>query len=265
MHPSSKIVLIKFGGSTLDDSATKTAVARDVAELKRRGTRPVVVHGGGKELSRWMEKLGLAVRFIDGLRYTDADAIAITEMVFAGRLGSEIVSLIELAGAPAIGLSGRNGGLFRAKKIRSSSGKDLGFVGQIEKSDTSIVTAVLDAGFIPVVSSLAADGDGGALNINADHAAAILAAALEVEQLICLTDVEGINVDGVVRRRLSVDSARALLKHPDVRGGMIPKLSNAIEAIERGVSRVRIVNAHTPHALLSCLDGADIGTTITSG
>jgi len=260
---SGKTVVIKFGGSIMVDHELKRQFARDIALLKYVGLNPVIVHGGGKEISKWMDKLGKKAEFIEGLRVTDGETLEITEMVLVGKINSEIVSLINKEGGKAVGLSGKDGPLFFGKKKTSDIYKELGFVGDIHSVDNTIVKTISNQGYIPVISSIGQSEDFQGLNMNADHVAECMAVSLDALKLFFLTDVEGLMIDQVCRKRLSYSEAVALCTHRDVQGGMLPKLSCATQALAAGVSHVHIINGTVPHAvLLELFTDSGIGTMI---
>ena len=227
------------------------------------GLKPVIVHGGGKEISRWMEKVGKKAVFIDGLRFTDDETMELTEMVMTGKINNDIVSNINRAGGRAIGLSGKSANLFTAKKVDSAEAIKLGRVGQIESVNPSLVLSLADQGYIPVISPVSSDVDGESLNLNADNVASYIAQSIVAKKLIYLTDVDGLIIEDTLKKRISVSEAKDLLKHEDVSGGMLPKLSFAIKAIEGGVQQVHMINGKTEHAvLLEILTKGGIGTLI---
>lgn len=257
-------VLIKYGGSLMVDPQLKVSFSRDIVLLKYVGLNPVIVHGGGKEISKWMDKLGKKSEFIDGLRVTDAETMEITEMVLSGKINSEIVSLINQMGGRAVGLSGRDASLFSAQKVKSQSNQDLGQVGDITTVDVRLLHTLCDSGYIPVISSVSQSVSGESLNLNADHAAQEMAVALKALKLILLTDVQGLLIGGELQPSLSVDQAKKLLTHDDVQGGMKPKLQGCIEAVEGGVGSVHMINGGVEHAvLLEMLTDQGIGTMIS--
>ncbi|MEK7299048.1 MAG: acetylglutamate kinase [Candidatus Margulisiibacteriota bacterium] len=259
-----KTILIKFGGSLMDHEDGKRSFATDVVLLKYIGMNPVVVHGGGKEISKWMDKLGKQAVFIDGLRYTDDETMEITEMVLTGKINSELVSLINQNGGKAIGLSGKDSDIFVGKRIRSKDDQDLGAVGVVESVDASLIETLCQKGYIPVISSVGNDKEGDRLNMNADHVAAQIAKALKAEKLIFMTDVQGIRLDGVYQSVMTLPQALTAQQHPDVKGGMLPKLQEMINAVKGGVSSVHIIDGNIEHAvLLELFTNVGIGTMIT--
>lgn len=257
------LVVIKFGGSALELPQAAAEFAASIVSLSKQGIQPVIVHGGGKSLSNMMTRVGLEPRFVEGLRYTDAATLELAQMVLAGKTNKDLVALINAAGGKAVGLSGSDGLTFVPAKILSPSGADLGFVGEIEHVDSRLLTLLLAQGFIPVVCSVGHDTKGQGLNINADHVAAELSRQLKVHDLILLTDVDGIKIDGKLVRKISARDGQELLHHKDVSGGMRPKIEYALRALAGGVSNAHIVNAGTPGIVAKILKGdADCGTSI---
>ena len=254
--------VIKYGGSALEKVEAAHRFAHDVAAATRAGHRIVVVHGGGKELTSWMERLALSPRFVEGLRYTDLPTLEIAEMVLSGKANKLIAAYLGAAGAPAVGLSARDGNICIAERIRSPQGHDLGLVGEVVRVDTTPLEALLHAGIVPVISPIASDGNAGALNCNADHIASILSISLKCERLILLTDVDGIRCEGRRVERMSVQQGRELLSHPDIQGGMRPKLEYALRAVESGVRSAVISNAAAPECTARLLSGQAGGTEI---
>lgn len=258
-----KIMIIKYGGSLMTNESLRQQFANDVVLLKYVGINPIIIHGGGKEISKWMEKVGKEAVFIDGLRYTDDETMEITEMVLSGKVNNELVSLINQHGGKAVGLSGKDADLFIAKKIQSKSYKDLGFVGDIEYVDVTLLNTLCDKGYIPVISSIARSKTGESLNMNADHVAESIAVALNSEKLIYLTDVDGILKEGQLIKQLTLTEAKKLLSHPDIKGGMLPKLTCSVNAAKGGVHQVHIINGSNSHAvLLEVFTDNGIGTMI---
>ncbi len=261
---SGQTIVIKYGGSLMSHDHLKPLFAEDISLLKYVGLNPVVVHGGGQEISRWMTKVGKESQFIDGLRVTDAETMEITEMVLSGKINGEIVSYINAAGGRAVGLSGKDGSLFVAKKMESKA--DLGWVGDVEVVDPQLIKVLSREGFIPVISSV---GPGAkpeeTYNLNADHVAQAIAKALGAIKLIYLTDVDGLMIDQKLVHRMSLSQAETFLSHPDVQGGMKPKLSSAIETVRSGVGSVHIVNGGVEHAvLLELFTDTGIGSMIST-
>jgi acetylglutamate kinase len=246
-----KTVVIKYGGAAMVDAALKEDFARDVVLLKYVGMNPVIVHGGGPEITSYMQRLDLPVQFVDGLRVSDQQTVEIAKMVLVGKVNKDIVLLINRHGQPAIGLCGDDGLLFRAARKVAPSGQDIGFVGGIERVDVDVLTHVAQD-YIPVVASVGADQAGNSYNINADEAAGAVARALAAYKLMFLTDVPGWLRDpadpGSVVSEAGVDTVEAALA--GVAGGMRPKLEACIDAIHGGVSFAHIVDGRVPHSLL---------------
>jgi len=260
-----KTLIVKYGGSIMVDDHLRALFAQDVILLKYVGLNPIIVHGGGKEISKWMNRLGKEAIFIDGLRYTDEETMEVAEMVLSGKINNDLVSLINQHGGKAVGLSGKDADLVIARKVKSQDAQDLGFVGDIESVDYTLLTTLCDRGYIPVIASVARNQAGDTLNMNADHIAEGIASAMKAEKLIFLTDVQGIMKEGKFLGHITLDEAQQLIKHPDIKGGMIPKLHCAIDALEGGVNRVHIINGTIEHAvLLEVFTDTGIGTMLSS-
>lgn len=247
-----KIIVVKYGGSAMIDETLKQGVIEDVVLLKLVGFKPIIVHGGGKEISRWVDKIGMKTRFIDGLRVTDSDTMELAEMVLA-KVNKELVSKVQSLGVKAAGICGKDGGLLKAKK-KLLDGKDIGFVGDIDKVDVKILKDLIEKDFLPIVFPIGMDNEGTSYNINADEAAGAIATALKAEKLAYLSDVEGVrkNPDDPesVISELYINEAQALIENGTISGGMIPKIENCIDAVNKGVSRVHIMDGRIPHSLL---------------
>ncbi|MDQ6806629.1 MAG: acetylglutamate kinase [Actinomycetota bacterium] len=246
-----KTVVIKYGGAAMTDPALKEEFARDIVLLKYVGMNPVIVHGGGPEITKFMERLHLPVEFVEGLRVSDAATVEVAKMVLVGKVNKDIVLLINRHGQPAVGLCGDDGLLFRAARQPSPSGQDIGFVGRIERVDVDVLNHVAQD-YVPVIASVGADRDGNSYNINADEAAGAVASALGAYKIIFLTDVAGWLRDPtdpatVVSETTTTEVEAAL---PAVGGGMRPKLAACLEAIHGGVSFAHIVDGRVPHSLL---------------
>ncbi|HMC71827.1 MAG TPA: acetylglutamate kinase [Mycobacteriales bacterium] len=246
-----KTVVIKYGGAAMTDPALKEEFARDVVLLKYVGMNPVIVHGGGPEITSYMERLHLPVQFVDGLRVSNPETVEVAKMVLVGKVNKDIVLLINRHGQPAVGLSGDDGLLFRASRQPSPSGQDIGYVGRIERVDVDVLNHIAED-YIPVVASVGADDEGNSYNINADEAAGAVARALRAYKLMFLTDVPGwlrnpADPESVVSEA-DVDSVQASLA--SVAGGMRPKLQACVDAIHGGVSFAHIVDGRVPHSLL---------------
>jgi acetylglutamate kinase len=246
-----KTVVIKYGGAAMTDPALKEEFARDVVLLKYVGMRPVIVHGGGPEITSLMERLNLPIEFVDGLRVSDAATVEVAKMVLVGKVNKDIVLLINRHGQPAVGLCGDDGLLFRAARKASPSGKDIGFVGRIERVDVDVLNHVA-SDYIPVVASVGADREGNSYNINADEAAGAVARALGAYKVIFLTDVAGWMRDRQDPSSLVSEATAAEIQAalPSVEGGMRPKLAACIEAVHGGVRHAHIVDGRVPHSLL---------------
>ena len=260
-----KIVVVKYGGSAMVDETLKANVIKDVVLLKLIGFKPIIVHGGGKEISRWVNKVGMEPRFVNGLRVTDKDTMEIAEMVLA-KVNKELVALVESLGVQAVGISGKDGGLLNVEK-KLSKGEDIGFVGNIKNVNPKVLYDLLENDFLPVVCPVGMDDDFNTYNINADDAACAIAEALNAEKLAFLTDIEGVYLDpndpSTLLSKLFVKEAKELIDNGNVGGGMIPKLQNCIDAIEEGVSRVHILDGRIPHSLLlEIFTNKGIGTAI---
>ncbi|NQY75159.1 MAG: acetylglutamate kinase [Candidatus Margulisbacteria bacterium] len=261
---SGQTIVIKIGGSLMINTHLKEQIAKDIVLLKYIGLNPVIVHGGGQEISNWMSKVGKKSVFIDGLRVTDHETMEITEMVLSGKIGNEIVSLINKHGGKAVSLSGKDGHLFKSLKRKSKSNQDLGFVGDITQVDNSLLNTLHLDNYIAVIASVGISEDGDTLNMNADHVAEQIAIGTNALKLFYLTDVQGISKNSKLVQKLTLKSAKLLQKHKDIRGGMIPKLHCAIQAIQKGVSHVHIINGNLDHALLlELFTDTGTGTMIT--
>jgi acetylglutamate kinase len=246
-----KTVVIKYGGAAMQDPQLKEDFARDVVLLKYVGMNPVVVHGGGPEITRYMELLNLPVEFVDGLRVSDAQTVEVAKMVLVGKVNKDIVLLINRHGQPAVGLSGDDGLLFRASRQPSPSGQDIGYVGRIDRVDTDVLNRIAED-YIPVVASVGADREGNSYNINADEAAGAIASALRAYKLMFLTDVPGWLRDPEDPASVISEAGAAEVEAqlPGVAGGMRPKLQACLDAIHGGVSHAHIVDGRVPHSLL---------------
>ena len=260
-----KIIVVKYGGSAMVDENLKKRVIEDVTLLKLVGFKPIIVHGGGKEISKWVGRVGMEPQFINGLRVTDADTMEIAEMVL-GRVNKSLVQLVEELGVRAIGISGKDGGLLKVDK-KYSGGQDIGYVGEIKQVNAQILFDLLEKDFLPIVCPVGLDDDFNTYNINADDAACAIACAVQAEKLAFLTDIEGVYKDpddpDTLISELRVDEAQELMKEGYIGGGMLPKLQNCIDAIENGVSRVHILDGRIPHCLLlEIFTNKGIGTAI---
>lgn len=260
-----KIIVVKYGGSAMVDEELKKKVIQDVVLLKLVGFKPIIVHGGGKEISNWVKKSGMEPRFVNGLRVTDDPTMEIAEMVL-NKVNKSLVSMIQALGVKACGISGKDGGMLHVRK-KLSGGEDIGYVGDVDVVDPTIIHALLKDDFLPVICPIGFGDDDHAYNINADDAACAIAKAVDAEKLAFLTDIEGVYRDfedkNSLISELTVDEAKNLLSGGTVGGGMLPKLNNCIEAIEEGVSRVHIMDGRIPHCLLlEIFTNKGIGTAI---
>lgn len=262
-----KIVIIKYGGSAMIDENLQRLVIQDAVLLKLVGFKPVLVHGGGKEISRWVEKSGMKPRFVNGLRVTDEQTMEIAEMVL-NRVNKTLVKMIEQMGVLSVGISGKDGGLLHVHK-KYSNGEDIGFVGEIDKVNPKVLNDLLDNDYLPVVCPIGFDDNYSTYNINADDAACAIAKALKVEKLVFLSDVNGVYRDPAdassLIYELPYNDLSALIDSGAITGGMLPKLLSCKDAIDNGVSRVHIMDGRIPHCLLlEIFTNQGIGTAILS-
>ena len=260
-----KIIVVKYGGSAMVDEELKKQVIQDVTLLKLVGFKPIIVHGGGKEISRWVEKVGKEPEFINGLRKTDEETMEIAEMVL-NKVNKSLVKHVEELGVLSIGISGKDGGLLKVKK-KLSKGQDIGYVGEITEVNPKILYDLLEKDFLPIVCPIGMDGNYNTYNINADDAACAIARAVSAEKLAFLTDIEGVYKDyndpSTLISELTVSEAKDLIEDGFIGGGMLPKLNNCIDAIDNGVSRVHILDGRIAHCLLlEIFTNKGIGTAI---
>lgn len=267
-----RTVVVKFGGRAMENDRLKELFASDIVLMRYVGINPVIVHGGGPQITHYMERLGLQVRFVDGHRVTDAATMEVAKMVLVGKVNKEIVSLINGHGTLAVGLSGEDGNLIQATKRRHRGEEgelDLGFVGEVKAVNPRILHNLIREEFIPVVASIGVDEKGQSYNINADLVAGALASALQADKLIYLTDVDGIYRDLGDREslipELGLEEAEELVSGGSLSSGMIPKLQSCVEAVRSGVRRAHIINGTVEHALLlELFTDAGIGTMVRS-
>lgn len=260
-----KVIVVKYGGSAMVDEELKKQVIEDLTLLKLVGFKPIIVHGGGKEISRWVGKVGMEPKFINGLRVTDEATMELAEMVL-GKVNKELVQLVQGLGVRAIGVSGKDGGLLKVTK-KYSGGEDIGFVGEVQKVNAEILWDLLEKDFLPIVCPVGMDETFQTFNINADDAACAIARAMNAEKLAFLTDIEGVYKDPgdpeTLISELQISEARKLMEDGFIGGGMLPKLNNCIDAIENGVSRVHILDGRIAHCLLlEIFTNKGIGTAI---
>ena len=247
-----KIIVIKYGGSAMLDEDLKKKVIEDVVLLKLVGFKPIIVHGGGKEISRWVEKVGMEPRFIKGLRVTDEDTMELVEMVL-GKVNKELVTLVQSLGVKAVGVSGKDGGMLQVSK-KQVEGGDIGYVGRIEEVNPKVLYDLLEKDFLPIVFPVGLDEHFHTYNINADDAACAIAKSVSAEKLAFLTDIDGVYKDPddpkTLIPELYVNEAEQLIEDGYIGGGMLPKLNNCIDAIRCGVARVHILDGRIPHSML---------------
>ena len=260
-----KIIVVKYGGSAMADEELKKKVIADVVLLKLVGFKPIIVHGGGKEISRWVQKVGMESHFVNGLRVTDTDTMELAEMVL-NKVNKELVCHVQSLGVKGAGISGKDGGLLKVKK-RYSNGEDIGYVGEITEVNPEIVHDLIEKDFIPIICPIGMDDEFNTYNINADDAACAIAKAIGAEKLAFLTDIEGVYRDkddpSTLISEITVSEAKELINSGYIGGGMLPKLGNCIEAVEQGVSRVHILDGRIPHfLLLEIFTNKGIGTAI---
>ena len=260
-----KIIVVKYGGSAMLDEDLKKRVIQDVTLLKLVGFKPIIVHGGGKEINSMLGRLGIQSQFKNGLRVTDAETMEVAEMVL-GKVNKSLVQLVESLGVRAIGVSGKDGALLKVKK-KLAGGEDIGFVGEVTEVNGQILLDLIEKDFLPIVCPIGLDDDFNTYNINADDAACAIAQAMQVEKLAFLTDIEGVYKDPkdpeTLISELTTSEAEKLMEEGYIGGGMLPKLQNCIDAINSGVSRVHILDGRIPHCLLlEIFTNKGIGTAI---
>ena len=259
---NNKIVVIKYGGNAMVSDELRDSMMTDIVLLSLVGIKVVLVHGGGPEITKVLEKMGKESKFVNGLRYTDEETAEVVQMVLAGKINKDLVQLLVSRGGRALGISGLDAGLIKA--TQKTDGGDLGLVGNIESMDVKVITDMLEKGYIPVVSAIGA-GDGVVYNINADAAAARIAAELRAQKLLLLTDVKGLLRDKADENSLipevKVSEVQALKNKGIISGGMIPKIDCCVEAVRRGVKRTTIIDGRVPHAILiEMLSDEGVGT-----
>ena len=247
-----KIIVVKYGGSAMTNVELQKKVIEDVVLLKLVGFKPIIVHGGGKEISKWVDKVGKTPEFVNGLRVTDAETMEIAEMVL-NKVNKSLVAMVQELGVKAVGISGKDGGLLRVDK-KFADGKDIGFVGDIKEVNPKVIYDLLSDDFLPIVAPIGLDDEFNTYNINADDAACEIAKAVDAEKLAFLTDIEGlyrdINDKSSFISSITVSDAKDLIASGTLGGGMLPKLSNCTQAMEAGVNRVHILDGRIPHCLL---------------
>ena len=270
-----KTIVVKFGGNAMVDDQLKADFARDIVLMKLVGMNPIVVHGGGPQIGELLSKLNIQSSFVDGMRVTDSQTMDVVEMVLGGSVNKEIVSLLNSNGGKAVGISGKDGQLIRARKLRVNRQTpemqapeiiDIGHVGEVESIDTSVLNLLTNGDFIPVIAPIGVGPDGSSYNINADLVAGKLAEVLGAEKLMLLTNVAGLmDRDGKVLTGLSTAEVDALIADGTIHGGMLPKIRTALNAVKGGVSRAHIIDGRVPHAvLLEIFTNEGVGTLITN-
>ena len=263
-----KTVVIKYGGAAMENERLRESTAEDIVLMKYVGMNPVVVHGGGPEINRTLQRLGVEAKFHNGLRITDEETVKVVEMVLAGSLNKEIVSLVSRAGGNPIGICGKDGNLLHARKLVAEDGADLGYVGEITGVHFKIVTTLCVAGLIPIIAPIATDPQGSTWNVNADTAAGEIAAAIQAEKLVFLTDTPGILRDpkdpASLIHQLNYLEIEDLIEQGVIAGGMIPKVDACLKALDYGVVKSHIIDGRVPHSLLlEIFTDKGMGTLVT--
>ena len=270
-----KTIVVKFGGNAMVDPVLHDSFARDVVLMKLVGMNPVVVHGGGPQIGSLLQKLNIRTEFVDGMRVTDAQTMDVVEMVLGGSVNKEIVSSINRNGGKAIGVTGKDGQLIRAHQLKVTRSSpelevpeiiDIGHVGEVDQIDTEVLNVILYSNFIPVIAPIGVDRNGQSYNINADLVAGKLAEVMQAEKLMLLTNVAGpLDKDGDILTGLSTSQVDALIEDGTIHGGMLPKISCALDAVKSGVASSHIIDGRMPHAvLLEIFTNEGIGTLITN-
>ena len=263
-----KTVVVKYGGAAMENPRLRESTTEDVVLMKYVGMNPVLVHGGGPEINRTLQRLGVEAKFHNGLRITDEETVKVVEMVLAGTLNKEIVSLISRAGGNPVGICGKDGNLLHAKKLMAEDGADLGFVGEITGVHFQIISVLCEAGMIPVIAPIATDPHGNTWNVNADTAAGEVAAAIQAEKLVFLTDTPGILRDpkdpASLIHQLNYLEIEELIEKGVIAGGMIPKVEACLKALDYGVAKTHIIDGRVPHSLLlEIFTDRGMGTLVT--
>lgn len=263
-----KVVVIKYGGNAMTSETLKEMVMEDIALLSLVGVKVVLVHGGGPEINKTLDAMGIESKFIDGVRHTDKETMEVVQMVLAGSVNKELVHNLGLHGGKAIGLCGLDGGLIQAKKLEHKP--DLGCVGEITKINAAVLEEQMEKGYIPVVATVAGDSDGNVYNINADTAAAAIAAELKAENFSLMTDIRGlledINDEESLLTHVNINQVPMLISQGIISGGMIPKIEGCVEAVRKGVPRAFIIDGRVPHSLLiEFFTNEGLGTMFTLG
>lgn len=258
-----KTIVIKYGGNAMIDEKLKSSFAKDVVLMKSVGMNPIIIHGGGPQIGANLDKIGKESKFIDGMRVTDEETMNIVEMVLGGLINKSIVNLIHSHGGSSIGITGKDARFIIAKKMHNKN-FDLGYVGEVDKINVSIINLLIDGGFIPVIAPIGVDKDGSSYNINADLVASAVASSLEAEKLILLTNTSGIlDSNGKLLTGLTAKEIKELIASKDISGGMLPKVNCALSAAKNGVKKVHIIDGRVPHALLlEIFTNSGVGTLI---
>ncbi len=264
-----KTIVIKYGGSALINPEIKETIIKDIVLMKMVGMHPVIVHGGGPDINSMLKRLNIESKFVDGLRVTDNDTMEVAEMVLSGKINKQIVTDIELHGVKAVGISGKDGGTVKAKKIEKN-GVDYGCVGEIVDVDPALLQSIISSGFIPVIAPIGKDDAGGSYNINADYMAVSIAGSLKAEKLAFLTDVEGVMKDvndpSSLMSFIQAENIQSLIDDGTISGGMIPKVECCMSAVKAGVNNVHILDGRVEHCLiLELFTPEGIGTMIEKG
>ena len=261
-----KTVVLKFGGNAMERDQNREMFASDIVLMRYVGINPVIVHGGGPQITSYMERLSKEVSFVEGHRVTDSETMEIAKMVLVGKVNKEIVSLINRHGTLAIGLSGEDGNLIMAKKRFAPDGSDLGWVGEVESVNRTIIDELIGFGLTPVIASVGSDANGNSYNINADTVAGEVAASIKADKIIYLTNVKGITARGGLVSKIDVQEGRAMLERGEISEGMLPKVESCLNALEAGVDRAHIIDGTTEHALLlEVFTDGGVGTMIVGG
>ena len=247
-----KVIVVKYGGSAMVDEELKARVIQDVTLLKLVGFKPIIVHGGGKEISKWVRLMGKEPEFVEGLRVTDDDTMEVAEMVL-NKVNKHLVQMMEKLGVRAAGISGKDGGTLRCDK-KTANGKDIGYVGDVKEVNSELIDTLLENDFVPIIAPIGLGDDYKAYNINADDAACAIAKSMKAEKLVFMTDIEGVCKDAddpsTLVSVLTLDEAHKMIEDGFIGGGMLPKIRNCIEAVEQGVNRVHILDGRREHCLL---------------
>jgi acetylglutamate kinase len=258
-----QIIVIKYGGAAMIEEHLKTSFAQDIVLIQSLGIKPVIVHGGGPEVSRLIQRLGQEVTFVDGLRVTSAENLKVAEMVLSGTVNKEIISHLHTFGGKSVGLSGKDGLLIQAEKKQHNHGVDLGYVGEITQVNPELLQTLLKENYIPVVSPIGMGEDGATYNINADTAAAAIAVALQARKIIFMTDVDGVFQNDALISQIDVKHAEKLIEREVITGGMMPKVQAAIKCVRNGVRSAHIISGTDPHSVVAELfTNEGIGTKI---